>query len=84
MFPRTKQYILVTQTDFKEARREGKTAMYRKTPLTEAIEMHVPFKVNTREGTMIGRKGDFLAIDVRGNLYPIGRAIFEQTYEVVE
>ena len=39
--------------------------------------------VETLEGHMRCKKGDFLIIGVKGEIYPIRRNIFFETYEVV-
>lgn len=40
-----------------------------------------PFEVETIEGTMKGKPGDFLIIGVRGEAYPCDHDIFKETYE---
>jgi hypothetical protein len=40
--------------------------------------------VETLEGMMLGRTGDFLIKGVKGELYPCKPDIFEMTYEVAE
>lgn len=42
------------------------------------------FEVETLEGTMKGRRGDWLMIGVSGELYVCKNEIFEKTYDVVE
>ena len=56
---------------------------YRKTTTIEAVQAPCSFWIHTLEGRMYGRKGDWIAIGVRGEIYPIGRVIFEETYELV-
>ena len=56
---------------------------YRKTALTRARQMTVPFKVETTEGTMEGAAGDYLCLDTKGNPYPCAKDVFEQSYEAV-
>jgi hypothetical protein len=46
--------------------------------------MDKDFMVLTLEGTVKGKAGDWLAKGVKGELYPINKEIFEQTYEEVE
>ena len=42
-------------------------------------------KINTREGTLYGYPGrDLIIKGVRGEIYPIGIDIFDETYDVVE
>lgn len=56
-------------------------ARYRKTALAEAIQIDEPFCVETLEGVMTARAGDYLMRGPAGELYPCAREIFEQTYE---
>lgn len=37
--------------------------------------------INTREGTLMAQPGDLIIRGVEGEMYPIGREIFEKTYE---
>jgi phospholipid N-methyltransferase len=39
--------------------------------------------VETLEGNMEGKLGDFLVIGVKGEIYPVRRDIFFKTYEIV-
>ena len=55
----------------------------KKTEIT-AVQMDKDFVVLTLEGTVKGKAGDWLAKGIRGELYPIAKAIFEETYEEVE
>ena len=42
-------------------------------------------KIHTREGTLIAKKGeDHMIRGVKGELYPISKEIFNETYEVIE
>ncbi len=42
-------------------------------------------KIDTREGALYGYPGkDFIIKGVRGEIYPIGKDIFKETYDVVE
>lgn len=41
------------------------------------------FLVETLEGTMKGKVGDYLIKGVKGEFYPVRRDIFEQTYDPV-
>lgn len=40
--------------------------------------------INTLEGTMTGRAGDYIIRGVQGELYPCKSDIFEATYEKIE
>ena len=56
----------------------------RKKPIIEdAWEMPADFKVETLEGTLQGKEGDYLLKGVRGEMYPIKKAIFEETYDIL-
>ena len=58
----------------------------RKRPVeVHAIQLDFPegFVVDTAEGRMKGKPGDYLMIGVKGEKYPIDREIFEETYEIV-
>lgn len=54
----------------------------RKKPLSvEAVQIHEPFEVETIEGIMQGKPGDYLMKGVRGELYVCDGSIFNETYE---
>ena len=42
-----------------------------------------PFKVETLEGIMEGKAGDYLMIGSRGEMYPCAKEIFEETYDLI-
>lgn len=44
-------------------------------------EMGDHFEIDTREGTLRGEPGDWIARGPQGEVYPIGAEIFAQTYE---
>lgn len=56
----------------------------RKTAIAQAAKVDEPFTVQTMEGLMTGRAGDYLMIGVRGERYICEASIFEQTYEWVQ
>lgn len=57
----------------------------RKKPITVEFREATPGeKVHTREGTLVAQEGDYIIRGVEGEVYPIGRDIFEKTYEVIE
>ncbi|MBO8161090.1 MAG: hypothetical protein H0Z24_05590 [Thermosipho sp. (in: Bacteria)] len=63
----------------------GDWKTYVKKPIPiKAIQMQTDFTVKTLEGTMIGKKGDYLICGVKGELYVCNKEIFEETYELVE
>jgi len=56
----------------------------RKLPvIVGAIQMPEDFEVDTLEGTHSAKAGDYLLKGVRGELYPVKKDIFEETYEFV-
>lgn len=58
---------------------------YRKKPVVIfAAQMDEEFEVETMEGTMRGRPGDWLIRGVKGEYYPCSDEIFRMTYEPVE
>ena len=57
----------------------------RKTQTSQAAQINfADFEVETLEGLMKGKKGDYLMRGVEGEYYPCDRAIFEKTYEFTE
>jgi len=57
---------------------------YRKKPvIVHAKQMDAPFEVETMEGKLKGKAGDFLIIGVKGERYPCDQEIFNMTYEEV-
>jgi hypothetical protein len=56
---------------------------YRKTATILAVQMDKEFNVDTEEGMMHGKVGDWLALGIEGELYPIDADIFSKTYELV-
>lgn len=62
-------------------------------PFRKAIKKPIPincvqieetFEVETLEGTLRGKAGDYLMVGVNGELYPCSKEIFEKTYDWVE
>jgi len=45
--------------------------------------MPCEFKVDTLEGTMKGKPGDYLVQGINGEQYPCDKEIFEKTYDGV-
>lgn len=61
---------------------DGKVfAPFRKISLTYAVQMDEPFRVETLEGDMVGKPGDYLAIGAQGEMYPIDQSVFDESYE---
>ena len=55
--------------------------VFRKTALTRAVQVPVPFEVETLEGLHTAPAGAYLAIGPAGEMYPIQADIFEATYQ---
>lgn len=60
-----------------------KKAVKRPIPI-RCVQMNEPFEVETMEGTLTGKAGDWLMVGVEGELYPCDSAIFERTYDLIE
>jgi hypothetical protein len=57
---------------------------YMKKPIpVQAKQMFVAFEVETKEGTMRGKAGDYLLIGIHGERYPCDKTIFEESYSEV-
>lgn len=61
----------------------SKFKKYRKTALVNAKQMNKEFIVDTLEGVMVGKPGDYLCVGVEGEQWPVKKEIFEATYEEV-
>lgn len=49
----------------------------------ECYQLHESFEVETMEGTLKGKAGDWLMVGIHGEMYPIAAEIFEKTYDLV-
>lgn len=49
-----------------------------------AEQQDAPFTVETLEGTVTGKAGDYLVTGPAGEQWPVNREIFEHTYYEVE
>jgi hypothetical protein len=57
---------------------------WRKKPVeVRAKQMEQDFEVETLEGRMKGKAGDFLIKGIKGEMYPCAEDIFRATYEKV-
>jgi len=57
---------------------------YGKRPVViKAVRINNAFTVQTLEGKMSGKKGDWLVIGIKGEAYPVDHDIFLKTYEEV-
>lgn len=54
-----------------------------KKPLrVKCVQINEPFQVETLEGTLEGKSGDWLMIGVNGEMYAIDDEIFKKTYDL--
>jgi hypothetical protein len=58
-----------------------RTAVKKPIPI-RCARIDEPFEVETMEGTLRGKAGDWLMVGVSGELYPCDKEIFEKTYEL--
>ena len=49
----------------------------------KCYQMKESFEVETLEGTLKGKAGDYLMIGVKGEMYSCDKDIFDETYEIV-
>lgn len=47
------------------------------------IQLHEPFQIETMEGLMQGKAGDYLIVGIKGEMYPCDKAIFDETYDIL-
>lgn len=59
-----------------------KKAVKRPIPIS-CIQIQEPFEVETMEGILQGKAGDWLMIGVEGELYPCDAQVFEKTYTII-
>ena len=50
----------------------------------KCIQIDEPFLVETMEGKLKGKKGDWLMVGVHGEMYPCDNEIFEKTYDLLK
>ena len=50
----------------------------------QCFQIDEEFEVETMEGVMKGKKGDWLMVGVSGEMYPCDNAIFEKTYSLLK
>jgi hypothetical protein len=50
----------------------------------ECCQIDEPFEVETLEGVMKGKAGDWLMIGIKGEMWLCDKAIFEATYELIQ
>ncbi len=62
---------------------EFKKALKKPIPI-KCIQINEPFEVQTLEGVMQGKPGDWLMVGVNGEMYPCSNEIFKKTYDIIE
>ena len=50
----------------------------------KCFQIEEPFKVETMEGVLEAKAGDYLMVGLRGEMYPCDREIFHETYEILQ
>lgn len=65
----------IPDIDFKEA--------VKKPIPIRCVQIHQPFTVETMEGSLEGKPGDWLMVGIHGEMYPIDNEIFVKTYELL-
>lgn len=65
---------------------EGFSPWRKKVFVIQAIQLNLPegFFVDTSEGRMSGKPGDYLVIGIKGEKYPMDREIFQASYDYEE
>lgn len=58
-------------------------AMKKPIPI-KCFQMNEEFEIETMEGLMKGKKGDWLMVGINGEMYPCDNTIFEQTYTILK
>lgn len=49
----------------------------------KCFQVNEPFTVETMEGPMQGKAGDYLMVGIKGEAYPCDKEIFHETYEII-
>jgi hypothetical protein len=58
---------------------------FRKKPIEiDAYQLTKQKEIKTREGTLMGYPGDWVVTGIQGEIYPVGKEIFEMTYDPVD
>jgi hypothetical protein len=60
-----------------------KTAIKKPIPMC-CCQIHEDFEVETAEGTMHGKAGDWLIVGVKGEMWSITDEVFRETYEITQ
>lgn len=62
---------------------EFKEAVKKPIPI-RCIQINEPFEVETLEGTMQGKSGDWLMLGVSGEMYSCDNDIFQKSYNLID
>ena len=49
----------------------------------KCFQINEPFEVQTMEGIMKGKKGDWLMVGISGEMYPCDNEIFKKSYTII-
>ncbi len=60
-----------------------KEAKKKPIPIT-CYQINEPFEVETMEGKLRGKKGDWLMVGINGEMYPCDQDIFKKTYDLLK
>ena len=60
-----------------------KKAVKRPIPI-RCVQIEEAFEVETMEGVLRGKPGDWLMVGVEGELYPCDSEIFARTYDLID
>ena len=50
----------------------------------KCFQIEEPFKVETMEGVLEAKAGDYLMVGIEGEMYPCDKKIFDATYEIIK
>jgi hypothetical protein len=50
----------------------------------KCFQINEPFMVETMEGPLTGKAGDYLMVGIRGEAYPCDKEIFDETYDIID
>jgi hypothetical protein len=56
---------------------------YQKTAPIVAKQIHHAFCIQTKEGKMKGKPGDYLAVGIEGEAWPIDQQIFQKSMKMI-
>lgn len=67
----------------KNPKLDFKKALKKPIPI-KCVQIDEPFEVESMEGLVKGKKGDWLMIGIHGEKYVCDAAIFKKTYDIIE